>query len=170
LVLASTEPSAVHSGDTGYRGHGFEGESTVHVDERRRGRITRNTWRWMKRRSAIEPTIGHLKSIRRLDKNCLKGGLGDKMNVIFSAGSMNLPKIMKDRAGMASYFAYFLAWLLELLRIRPAAVSASSRLGRVNRMRGSGGFIGRGASRRTCDLGAWAGALPVIMRIGHVPR
>ncbi len=62
----------------GYRGHAHEGSAVVHVDQRRRGRIPTSTWRWLKRRSAVEPTIGHLKSDRRLDKNRLKGALGDR--------------------------------------------------------------------------------------------
>src|SRR5680860_1130075 len=102
--------------DMGYRGHGYDGECIVHVDKRRRGRIAKSTWKWMKRRSAIEPTIGHLKSSRRLDKNRLKGALGDQMNVIMSAAGMNLHKILKDLAGTPGSLAHFLRWLLELLR------------------------------------------------------
>jgi len=47
--------------DMGYRGHGYEGDVEVHVDKRRRGRTAKSLWRWMKRRAAIEPGIGHLK-------------------------------------------------------------------------------------------------------------
>ena len=47
--------------DMGYRGHGYEGSVAVHVDRHRRGRTAKSLWRWMKRRAAIEPGIGHLK-------------------------------------------------------------------------------------------------------------
>ena len=80
--------------DRGYRKHNYDGEIEVHVDQLRRGRITRSVWKWMKRRSAIEPTIGHLKQHRRLDRNRLKGTLGDQMNVIFSAAAMNFSKLL----------------------------------------------------------------------------
>ncbi len=57
--------------DMGYRGHNYDGAITVHVDKRRRGRTRPALWRWMKRRAAIEPSIGHLKSEHRLERNRL---------------------------------------------------------------------------------------------------
>jgi IS5 family transposase len=53
----------------GYRGHDYKGEATVHVDKRRRGRTPRPLWRWMKRRAAVKPSIGHLKLEHRLVRN-----------------------------------------------------------------------------------------------------
>lgn len=50
--------------------------------------------RWMKRRAAIEPTIGHLKSDHRLNRNYLKGEVGDKANVILAAAAYNLAKLL----------------------------------------------------------------------------
>jgi IS5 family transposase len=44
--------------DMGYRGHDYDGPVTVHIDKRLRGRTSRRLWRWMKRRAAIEPSIG----------------------------------------------------------------------------------------------------------------
>ena len=46
--------------DRGYRGHGYAGNVEVHVDKQRRGRTPKSLWRWMKRRAAVEPSIGHL--------------------------------------------------------------------------------------------------------------
>ena len=48
--------------EMGYRGHDYQGQVTIHVDKRSRGRTPRPLWRWMKRRAAIEPSIGHLKT------------------------------------------------------------------------------------------------------------
>ena len=48
----------------------------------------------MKRRAAIEPTIGHLKSDHRLSRNHLKGDAGDKANVILAAAAYNLSKLL----------------------------------------------------------------------------
>jgi transposase, IS5 family len=47
--------------DRGYRGHDYRGTVEVHVDKPRRGETARSLWRWMKRRAAVEPGIGHLK-------------------------------------------------------------------------------------------------------------
>ena len=63
--------------DMGYRGHDYDGPVTVHIDKRRRGRTSRRLWRWMKRRAAVEPSIGHLKNEHRLERNRLKGVAGD---------------------------------------------------------------------------------------------
>lgn len=81
--------------DMGYRGHGYDGEIDIHVDKRTRGRTAKSLWRWMKRRAAIEPGIGHLKREHRMDRNRLKGRLGDCINVILSAAGMNLAKLLK---------------------------------------------------------------------------
>ena len=79
--------------DMGYRGHNHCGAETVHVDKRRRGRTPKNLWRWMKRRAAVEPTIGHMKSEHRLERNRLKGTVGDAINAILSAAAMNFQKL-----------------------------------------------------------------------------
>ena len=45
-----------------------------------------------KRRAAIEPIIGHLKSDFRLSRNRLKGQVGDEINVLMAACAWNLRK------------------------------------------------------------------------------
>jgi IS5 family transposase len=86
--------SQVHV-DMGYRGHDYEGNAAVHVDKRRRGRTSRPLWRWMKRRAAVEPSIGHLKNEHRLERNRLKGVAGDALNAILSAAAMNFQKLLR---------------------------------------------------------------------------
>ena len=88
--------------DRGYRGHGYQGDVKVHVDKVRRGKIARSMWRWMKRRAAIEPGIGHLKRKHRMDRNRLKGIQGDQVNAILSAAGMNFSKLLR--------------WAVDLLR------------------------------------------------------
>jgi IS5 family transposase len=80
--------------DMGYRGHDYMGRATVHVDKRRRGRTPRALWRWMKRRAAVEPSIGHLKVEHRLERNRLKGVTGNALNAILSAAAMNFQKLL----------------------------------------------------------------------------
>jgi len=102
--------------DMGYRGHDYDGQVEVHVDRRRRGRINKSVWRWMKRRAAIEPTIGHLKSGKRLDRNRLKGTLGDRLNVVLSASGMNFAKLLTGLRSIEALLSQILAWLLSALR------------------------------------------------------
>ena len=100
--------------DMGYRGHDYEGAVTVRVDKRQRGRTPRPLWRWMKRRAAVEPSIGHLKAEHRLERNRLKGVAGDAFNAILSAAAMNFQKLLR------AFWRYFLHSLTRILGWIPA--------------------------------------------------
>ena len=99
--------SQVHV-DMGYRGHDYDGAVPVHVDKRRRGRTPRGLWRWMKRRAAVEPSIGHLKNEHRLERNRLKGVAGDTINAILSAAAMNFHKLL------GAFWLFFLHCLMSI--------------------------------------------------------
>jgi IS5 family transposase len=81
--------------DMGYRGHDYAGHATIHVDKRQRGRTPKALWKRMKRRAAVEPSIGHLKNEHRLERNRLKGVAGDGINAILSAAAMNFQKLLR---------------------------------------------------------------------------
>ena len=100
--------------DMGYRGHDYEGGVTVRVDKRQRGRTPRPLWRWMKRRAAVEPSIGHLKAEHRLERNRLKGVAGDAFNAILSAAAMNFQKLLR------AFWCYFLRSLVRIWGWIPA--------------------------------------------------
>ena len=97
--------------DRGYRGHGYKGEVTVHVDKVRRGRTAKSLWKWMKRRAAVEPGIGHLKHEHRMDRNRLKGKQGDRINTILSAAGMNFRKLLKWVATCLRNFYRIEIWI-----------------------------------------------------------
>ena len=97
--------------DRGYRGHKHEGAEAVYVDRERRGSISKSLWRFMKRRAAIEPTIGHMKSEHRLERNRLKGTLGNSLNAILSAAAMNFGKLLK----WVGQFWHFFSGLLRMI-------------------------------------------------------
>jgi IS5 family transposase len=90
--------------DRGYRGHGYEGNATVHIDKERRGTTAKSLWRWMKLRAAVEPSIGHLKHEHRMDRNRLKSKCGDAMNAILSASGMNFRKLIRRLADFLPVF------------------------------------------------------------------
>jgi IS5 family transposase len=91
--------------DRGYRGLKQVGETEVMLPKKplkRDNRYQREKKRKLcKRRAAIEPIIGHLKSDFRLSRNFLKGLTGDKVNLLMSACAWNL------RKWMVAYAAYF---------------------------------------------------------------
>jgi transposase, IS5 family len=102
VARSGTEPEHVYC-DMGYRGHDYEGECKVHVGRRKRGSIAKSLWRWMRRRAAIEPSIGHLKEDRRMERCRLKGAAGDKVNAVLSAAAMNFSKLLAALGALLSF-------------------------------------------------------------------
>jgi len=81
--------------DKGYRGHDYQGEAQVHLAGSGGKRLTRAQRKRRKRRSAIEPKIGHAKHDNRMNRCYLKGIEGDAMNVILAAAGANLRKLLR---------------------------------------------------------------------------
>lgn len=81
--------------DRGYRGHAYEGSANIHIVGQSRGRKKTTLWEkmWRRRRSAIEPVIGHLKQDNRMGRNFLKGMEGDRINAILAAAAANMRKL-----------------------------------------------------------------------------
>lgn len=115
--------------DMGYRNHDYTGNTEVIVDKKRKGNTSNTLWKWMKRRAAIEPVIGHLKSDNRFNKNKLKGKVGDEINAIMSAAAFNLKKLLRHFAFFCSYLfknhyfdkaviGVFLFFIVKLTNIR----------------------------------------------------
>lgn len=79
--------------DRGYRGakHWPEGKNVFLSG--RRG-LTASLKRWLRRRSAIEPVIGHVKHDHRMKRNYLMGQTGDQMNAMLASSAFNLVKTM----------------------------------------------------------------------------
>ncbi len=78
-ILANQRPRTVMV-DKGYKGAEVDGVQIPRLGQRRG--VTRTMKAMIKRRSAIEPTIGHMKSEGRLDRNPLKGTLGDALHAV----------------------------------------------------------------------------------------
>ena len=93
--------------DLGYRGREVEGVQILHRGKAKS--LTRRQWRWIKRRQAVEPVIGHLKQEHRLGRSWLKGALGDALNAIGAAAGYNLRWLMRA-------IALLCAWFTDLLR------------------------------------------------------
>jgi len=79
--------------DRGYKGVDIEGVKIYHPGLRRG--ITRGLRAMIRRRSAIEPTIGHMKTDGKLDRNWLKGALGDAMHAVLCGTGHNLRMILR---------------------------------------------------------------------------
>ena len=79
--------------DRGYRGPKTVNETTICVPKPDKN-ITKTKRKRHSRRAAIEPVIGHLKSDYRMNRNFLKGVIGDEMNVLLAAAAMNFKRVM----------------------------------------------------------------------------
>ena len=106
--------------DQGYKGHGADELLGVTVlipkDRKRKKKLSRSLRKKLKRRNAIEPTIGHLKHDHRMDRCYLKGEQGDKINALGAAMGLNLRKLLAglDRRGRCARWVV-LCWLEGLI-------------------------------------------------------
>jgi IS5 family transposase len=81
--------------DKGYRGHDYTGSAQVHVAGQRGQGCSRSERKRRRRRSAIEPKIGHLKSDHRMNRCFLAGLRGDSINAVLAAAGANLRKLLR---------------------------------------------------------------------------
>ncbi len=88
--------------DKGYRGHDAPNPHRIFISGQKRG-VFGAIKRELRRRSAIEPVIGHMKAEGHLGRCFLKGTAGDAANAILTAVGHN--------------FRLVLAWLRTLLRL-----------------------------------------------------
>ncbi len=109
--------------DKGYRGHDYAGAGRVMIAGSRRG-LTTTMRRELKRRSAIEATIGHMKTDGRLDRNFLLGHAGDAINALLAAAGHNLRLVLNA-------LALWLAYLIAAIAKGAAKTDTSVSLSRV---------------------------------------
>lgn len=95
--------------DKGYRGHNYDGDATVHISGSSKRKLTRTQKNRRRRRSAVEPKIGHLKSDNRMGRCFLSGLAGDEINAVLAAAGSNLRKLL-------GAIAHALIWLRVAVR------------------------------------------------------
>jgi IS5 family transposase len=119
-VLEHIEKSRGKAVKQGVVDRGYRGKNEVNATEiilprkplKKDNRYQRDKKRKQcRRRSAIEPIIGHLKSDYRLSRNFLKGIAGDEINLLLAATAWNLRKWL---------IAFLALFLPELLTARPS--------------------------------------------------
>jgi IS5 family transposase len=107
--------------DKGYRGHKTKNPRRVFISGQKRG-VFGVIKRELRRRSAIEPVIGHMKSDGHLGRCHLKGRNGDAANVVLSAVGHNLRLVL---AWLRLLLRLLLSVLMRLLAAHTALKSAS---------------------------------------------
>ena len=101
--------------DKGYRGHNAppDYKFRVFIAGQKR-RMTPTIKREMRRRSAVEPVIGHLKSEHRMERNYLAHRAGDAANAVLAAAGYN--------------FSLLIRWMRLLLRQILSSLTATLQL------------------------------------------
>ena len=108
--------------DRGYRGHGCDGSTRVHIagmrsrtagasartEGARAKNVSRSERKRRRRRSAIEPKIGHLKSDHRVWRCFLRGLEGDAINIVLAAAAANFRKLLSQL--LFAMQAWLLRW------------------------------------------------------------
>jgi transposase, IS5 family len=107
--------------DKGYRGHNTSDPHRVFISGQKRG-VFGIIKRELRRRSAIEAVIGHMKTDGHLGRCYLKGREGDAANTILTAAGHNLRLIL---AWLKLLLRLILGALLQPLAIRSSLKSAS---------------------------------------------
>ncbi len=131
---------------------GFRGVDAANPDKEiiHRGKfksLSKQQKRWLKRRTAVEPAIGHLKSDHRMDRCWLQGSLGDALHTLGCAAGYNLRWLMRAiaRLGIGPV----------LLRLLQAALSkqhpTASSYGSLGRswMAGVRNWVGAAVVKKT---------------------
>ena len=108
-VLTQQQPKEVFV-DLGYRGATVPAGVKVYHRKLRRG-ITTRLKRDIRRRSAIEPVIGHMKNDGRLRRNWLKGADGDAFHAILCGCGHNLRMILRKLRLLLVLIFLRLDWL-----------------------------------------------------------
>jgi IS5 family transposase len=81
--------------DKGYRGHDYQGETEIHIAGASNKGVSQTLRKRRRRRAAVEPVIGHMKSDHRMGRCFLKGLLGDAVNAVLAAAGMNFRKLLR---------------------------------------------------------------------------
>jgi len=118
--LTAKKPDRVFV-DRGYRGKNYHPENLEVYLSGTRG-LDPMLKKLLRNRSAIEPSIGHLKHDNRMDRNYLRGTEGDRINAMLSGCGWNLRKLLR---------IFFLSFLTRLFLIDFSRVKTHSILSPV---------------------------------------
>ncbi len=110
-ALAGREIERVYV-DKGYRGHKVSKPLSVFISGQKRG-VFGAIKKELRRQSAVEAVIGHMKTDGHLNRNFLNGRDGDHANAVLTAVGYNLRLVLK---WLNALWHKFLAAILTALR------------------------------------------------------
>jgi IS5 family transposase len=114
--------------DLGYRGVDADIAPMQLIHRGKSKSLTATQRAWLRRRQAVEPAIGHLKTDHRMERCWLRGSEGDALHAVLCAAGFNIRWLLRAivRLGLTALFFVFAA--LALLRLRPRGRFGSMHL------------------------------------------
>ena len=109
--------------DLGFRGVDVDNPGVEIIHRGKYKTLTSQQKRWLKRRQAIEPMIGHTKSDNRMDRCWLQGALGDALHALSCAAVYNIRWLLRAIARLGPKLVFLR--LLMLAVIAPLRVNSS---------------------------------------------
>lgn len=98
--------------DLGYRGVDADNPGVEIIHRGKYRSLTLSQRRWLKRRQAVEPAIGHLKHDCRMERCWLRGASGDAVHAVLCAAGYNLRWLLRAivRRRLKPLFLRLWAW------------------------------------------------------------
>ena len=112
--------------DLGYRGVDADNPGVEIIHRGRFKSMTNQQRRWLKRRQAIEPAIGHLKADHRMNRCWLAGSLGDALHTVLCAAGYNLRWLLRAVVGGRIKRHLFALWPVVLQSLLAASMRLSA--------------------------------------------
>lgn len=115
--------------DLGFRGVDADNPNKTIIHRGKFKSLSAQQKGWLKRRSAVEPAIGHLKSDHRMERCWLQGALGDALHAISCAAGYNLRWLLRAiaRLGIGAVFLRLLQAVLSAQRATRASYDPHGR-------------------------------------------
>lgn len=133
LIQDVTTPPEQAFVDLGYRGVDADNPAARIIHRGKYKRLSAQEKKQLRRRQAIEPIIGHLKSDHRMDRCPLKGAMGDCLHAVLCAAGYNIRWLLRmiAKKGIPFLRDLFLcldcgAWVTRWLHLTTASVTRSS--------------------------------------------
>jgi hypothetical protein len=143
--------------DVGFRGVDGENPGVEILHRGKTKRLSLRQRRWLKRRSAADPVIGHLKADHRMARCWLAGAKGDTLHAVPCAAGYNVRWLMRAVAhlGLRGFFCA-LGAVRSLGEISSdkgiRKVFSGIRCGRLVVSRNAAGFVAAIAVCRHCGI------------------
>jgi len=99
--------------DLGFRGVDAEVAPVQTIHRGKFKSLSAQQRRWLKRRQAVEPTIGHAKADHRMDRCWLQGATGDALHAVLCAAGFNIRWLLRAIAarGLRAVCLRWIGWM-----------------------------------------------------------